>query len=391
MVYLDYNASSPCDPRVVEAMLPHLSDGAANPSSRHHRPGQDAAATVDRARAALAHRLGAASANEITFTSGATEANNLALLGLARARQTPGHIISQVTEHPSVLAPLEHLVASGWEVTVLGVDSAGLVRPAELERALRPDTVAVSLMLANNETGAIQPVAEVAALLGGHQALLHCDAAQAAGKLDIDLATLAVDLLTLSGHKMCGPKGVGALYLRRRSPPVRLAPLLHGGGQECGLRPGTVPVPLVAGLVRALEITIDERDQEAARVSALRDRLESTLVARLDGVTRNGPAACRLPGTCNLSFAGVDGTALLMSLRDLAVSTGSACTADHPEPSPVLRAMGVPRCLAAASLRFGLGRFTTGAEIELAIDRVVEEVTRLRSVHRGRTGRSVRE
>jgi len=377
-VYLDHNASTPCDPRVVEAMLPYLTERPANPSSRHHHAGRVAARAVEEARAVVARCLQAASPSEIVFTSGASEGNNLALKGAAAALASRGrHHVTQVSEHPSVLAPLSTLGRRGFEVTVVGVDRSGRVDLGRLASALRPDTVLVSVMLANNETGVVQPVAEVARLARSRGAVVHCDAAQGAGRLPVSVVELGVDLLTLSGHKVYGPKGVGALYVRRRQPPLRLEPLVEGGGQEGGLRAGTVNVPGVVGLARALELATAQLDEETSRLGRLRDRLEHGIRGRLEGVTVNG-APPRLAGTTNLSFASVDGAALLTALADLAVSTGAACSSGAPEPSPVLQAMGVPRELAAASLRFGVGRFTTEDEVDRAVERVVGEVTRLR-------------
>jgi cysteine desulfurase len=337
-----------------------------------------AAGAVEEARAAVARCLQAASAGEIVFTSGASEGNNLALKGAAAALASRGrHLVTQVSEHPSVLAPLATLGRRGFEVTVVEVDRAGRVDPGRLASVLRPDTVLVSVMLANNETGVVQPVEEVVRLARAVGAVVHCDAAQGVGRLPLRVADLGVDLLTLSGHKVYGPKGVGALYLRRRRPPLRLEPLVDGGGQEGGLRAGTVNVPGVVGLARALELATAGLAEEAARLARLRDRLEGSIRRQLDGVAVNGGPP-RLAGTTNLSFAGVDGPALLTALADLAVSTGAACSSGMPEPSAVLRAMGVPRELAAASLRFGVGRFTTEAEVDRAVERVVREVTRLR-------------
>ncbi len=385
VIYLDYNASTPCDPRVVEAMLPYLSGVFANPSSRNHGPGRDAFAALEEARATVARCLGACSATEIVFTSGASEGNNLALIGAATALATRRrHLVTQATEHPSVLEPLRHLAVSGWELSVIGVDGEGRVRLDELEAALRDDTALVSLMLANNETGTLQPVREAADLAHRRGALLHCDAAQGAGKIPFDIDALSADLLTVSGHKVYGPKGIGALHLRRRTPPLKLPPLIHGGGHESGLRSGTPNVPGAVALARALEIAEDGLANEAERVGALRDHLEDLILANVDRCTVNGSKAHRLAGTSNLSFAGIEGNALLASLPDVAVSTGSACASNHPEASPVLRAMGVGKALASASIRISLGRFTTDDEVDRAAQRISEEVARLRTLSRRR-------
>ena len=381
VIYLDYNASTPCDPRVVQAMHPYLTDTFANPSSRHHRPGRDAFTALEKARSTVASLLGAKSATEIVFTSGATEGNNLALMGIAGAQDRRGrHIVTQVTEHPSVLEPLAHLRKTGWEVTEIGVDSDGRIQLDELSDALRDDTVLVSLMLANNETGTLQPVARAAEMVRERGALIHCDAAQAVGKVAVDVAALNVDLLTLSGHKLYAPKGIGALFVRRSRPPLRLTPLARGGGHEYDLRSGTPNLPGAVALARALEIAGANLEAEMGRLADIRDRLETTVVGKLDGCSVNGSTTHRLPGTCNLSFAGIEGNALLASLPDLAVSTGSACTSAHSQASPVLLAMGVKPALAKASLRLSVGRFTTTNEVDRAAARIIDEVTRLRSI-----------
>jgi cysteine desulfurase len=312
------------------------------------------------------------------FTSGATEANNLALLGGAESDSTRRHLVTQATEHPSVLEPMRRLAARGWELTLIGVAGDGRIDLDELEAALRDDTVLVSLMLANNETGCIQPVARAAALAHLRGALLHCDAAQGPGKLPLDVAELGVDMLTVSGHKVYGPKGIGALYLRRQIAAPRTMSQIVGGGHERGLRSGTPNLPGAVGLARALEIARAELEAERQRIGALRDHFEQLVGGGLEGCSVNGAAAERLANTSNLSFAGIDGTALLASLPDLAVSTGSACASAHPEASAVLLAMGVPERLAAASIRVSLGRFTTAAEVERAAERLVREIVRLR-------------
>jgi len=380
-IYLDCNATTPCDPRVVEAMLPIMTGTFANPTTRNHRPGRDAATALERARATVDDLLGGRAASEIVFTAGATEANNLALLGIAEGLETRGrHLVSQSTEHASVLEPLAALARRGWEITLIGVDGRGRIRLDELEAALRDDTALVSLMLANNETGTIQPVAEAAAVARDRGALVHCDAAQAVGKVPVDLRKLDVDLLTLSAHKFYGPKGVGALWIRHRRPPIPVSAVIHGGGQESGLRSGTPNVPGAVGMARAMELVADEGDAERMRVAALRDRLEGAILGAVDGSFRNGDVANRLPNTCNISFAWVEVNALLASLPDLAVNTGSACASVHPEASPVLLAMGIPEELAGSSLRLSLGRFTTGDEVDRAASRITEEIARLREM-----------
>jgi cysteine desulfurase len=382
VIYLDHNASTPCDQRVVDAMLPYFGEVFANPSSRNHGPGREAFTVLEAARATVARCLGARSATEVVWTSGASEANNLAVIGAANALgERRRHLVTQATEHPSVLEPLRWLEAHGWDLSVVGVDGDGRILLDELDDAVRDDTAVVSLMLANNETGTIQPVREAAEIAHHRGALLHCDAAQGAGKIAFDVEGLGADLLTISGHKVYGPKGVGALYLRRRTPPLRLKPVLHGGGHEGGLRSGTPNLPGAVGLARALEIAQEELSEDAARTAALRDRLESRITAALDGCTANASGADRLPGTSNLSFAGIEGNALLASLPDLAISTGSACASSHPDASPVLRAMGISKQLASASIRVSLGRCSTAGEVDRAAQRIIEEVVRLRSLN----------
>jgi len=381
VIYLDCNATTPCDPRVVEEMLPFMTTTFANPTTRNHRPGRDAATALERARATVDRFLGGAAPSEVVFTAGATEANNLALLGAAEALADRGrHIISQTTEHASVIEPLMALARRGWDVTLVGVDARGVIDLDELASAIRDDTVLVSLMLANNETGTIQPIAEAAALVRERGALVHCDAAQAIGKIPVDVAGCGVDLVTSSAHKFYGPKGVGALWIRHRRPPIGLDTVFFGGGQEGGLRSGTPNVPGAVGMARAMEIAVKATAAEAERIGALRDRLEGSILAAVDGSSRNGHPDHRLPNTANISVEGVEINALLASLPDLALNTGSACTSAHPEPSPVLRAMGIPDDLAGSSLRLSLGRFTTKDEVDRATARIIEEASRLRQL-----------
>jgi len=383
VIYLDYNASTPCDPRVVEAMQPYFGGVFANPSSRGHQPGREAFTALEDARSTVAASLGARSPTEIVFTSGATEANNLAIFGAARSATARGrHLVTQTTEHPSVLEVFRALRDDGWDVTELGVDHDGRLRIDELEAALRGDTVLISLMFANNETGTVQPVREVTELAHDRGVFIHCDAAQGVGKVKVDVAELDVDLLSLSGHKLYAPKGIGALYVRRSSRPLKLQPHVHGGGHEGGLRSGTPNLPGAVALARALEIAGAEVADEGPRIAALRDRLEESIIDGIGDCRVNGSLEHRLPGTSNISFAGIDGNALLASLPDVAVSSGSACTSSHPEASPVLLAMGVRPDLAKASLRLSLGRFSTDGEIERAAERIIEEVSRLRGLRR---------
>jgi cysteine desulfurase len=381
IIYLDHAASTPCDPRVVEAMLPWFSERFANPASRGHRAGRQAADAVATARAAVAEALGAEGTAEIVFTAGATESNTLALRGVAtHGNVRRRHLVTQVTEHPSVLAPMRRLEREGFRLTVLGVAPDGRIDPQRVADAVTDDTLLVSLMLANHETGTLQPVDAVAGAARAAGALMHCDASQAVGKIPVDVGTLGVDLLTFSGHKMYGPKGVGGLWIGSRARGSGLRPVLEGGGQEQGLRSGTVNVPAVVGLARALELALEAMAVESVRVAGLRDGLERTVLDGLDRAWVNGAVQARLPTTTNLTFAGVDGNALVASLPELAVSTGAACGSDRPEPSAVLRAMGIPRHLANASLRISAGRFTTTEEVEVAARRIVAEVERLRAM-----------
>jgi len=377
-IFLDFNSTTPVDPRVVEAMAPLWHTHFGNPSSSTHAFGWAAARLVEDARARLASGLGA-TPEEVVFTSGATEADNLAIKGVAALLRSRGsHLVTVATEHRAVLDPCRALERDGYAVTVLPVERDGTLEPAQVVAALRPDTTLVSVMLANNETGVLLPVARIAAACRERGVLVHTDATQAVGRVPVDVGALDVDLLSFSAHKLYGPKGVGALYVRRRRPRLRLVPLLDGGGHEQGLRSGTLNAPGIVGFARALELCLADREVEAARLAALRDHLSGRLAAELGGVAENGASGARLPNTVNLSFAGVDGAALLASLSGLAVSSGSACTSADPKPSHVLLAMGVPPHLAAASLRFSLGRPTTAAEVDAAADLVVREVRRLR-------------
>lgn len=375
-IYLDYNATTPVDERVLEAMLPAFTQHFGNAASRTHPYGWAAARLVERARETLARTLGGLP-DEFIFTSGATEANNLALKGVVAARGgRPCHVITCATEHKAVLDPCRRLTReSGVELTVLPVDRRGRLDPVRLEEALRPHTVLVSLMLANNETGTLQPVAEVAAVCRQKGVLVHTDATQAVGKIPVQVGQLGVDLLSLSAHKFYGPKGIGALWRRRG---VALAPLLDGGGHEQGLRSGTLPVPLIVGLARALELANENLEEEGRRLAELRDELRRRLVEELPGVEENGDPERRLPNTLNLTFHGVEGNALLAHLPGLAVSSGSACTSADPSPSHVLLAMGRSKAEAQASLRFSLGRPTTLGEVERAAEMVREALARLR-------------
>lgn len=388
-VYMDNHATTRVDPRVVEAMLPFFTEHYGNAGSTSHPFGWDAKDAVDAARESIAKSIGASS-REIVFTSGATESNNLAIRGVAeRGRRKGNHIVSVTTEHKAMLDPLARLSRRGFEVTLIPVEQAGnpyagRITAGQVADAIRDDTILVSVMLANNEIGVIQPLAEIAAVCKERGVLLHCDATQAVGKMPVNVERLQVDLLSFSAHKIYGPKGIGALYVRRRAPQVRLEPQIDGGGQEGGARSGTLNVPGIIGFAKALELCLEELPAEAERLRMLRDRLYHGLIENLSDVQLNGPLlsepGLRLPGNLNCSFTYVDGEALMMSMRDLAVSSGSACTSANPEPSHVLRALGLSDDLTRASLRFGLGRFNTEEEVDFAIDRVAESVQRLRKM-----------
>lgn len=373
-VYLDYNATTPLDPRVLEAMMPALTTDFGNAASRSHPFGWRAEARVKEAREAVAEALGGRP-EEVVFTSGATESNALALLGAARAAREKGdHVVTSTIEHKAVLEAAGALEREGFRVTYVPPGPDGTTSPEALREALEPGTVLVSVMAANNEIGTLNPIAEIGALCKDRGVLFHTDAAQAFGKVPLDVTAAGADLVSLSAHKLCGPKGVGALWVRSKGPRVRILPLTFGGGHERGLRPGTLNVPGIVGLGAAARIARSEREAEAARVSALRDRLHAGIASRVPSVRLNGHPERRLPGTLNLSFEGVDGEGLLVALRDLAVSSGSACTSASPEPSHVLRGIGVPERLARASIRFSLGRFTTAEEVDVAVETVGRSV-----------------
>ncbi len=380
-VYLDYHATTPVDPRVLDAMLPYFCDKFGNAASRQHAFGWAAEEAVERARGQVAQLIGARP-REIIFTSGATESDNLAIKGVLEFYRSRGdHIVTAATEHKAVLdtcAALER--ADRARVTYLPVDRYGLVDPEDVRKAITERTVLVTIMHANNEVGTIAPIAEIGKIARERGIFFHTDAAQSVGKVPVSVDTLQVDLLSLSGHKIYGPKGIGALYVRSRERRVRLEPLIHGGGHERGLRSGTLNVPGIVGLGAACALCAAEMEIEQQRVLALREKLRERIASALDGVHLNGHPVQRLPGNLNLSFAYVEGESLLMALSDVAVSSGSACTSATLEPSHVLRAMGIPDSLAHASIRFGLGRFTTEEEVEYAAERVVHEVKRLRKM-----------
>lgn len=376
-VYLDNHATTPLDPRVLEEMLPYLQGKFGNAASRSHLYGWEASKAVDLARQQVAS-LVKAEPDEIMFTSGATESDNLAIKGVAEARRERGrHLVTVITEHRAVLDSCKHLEGRGFEVTRLPVDSDGLIDLDRFRSSLRADTILATIMMANNETGVLQPSAEIGAICRERGILFHTDAAQAVGKVPLDVTKQSIDLLSISAHKLYGPKGVGALYVRK-DPDVRLEPQVHGGGQERGLRSGTLNTPGIVGLGKACHLAEHGLPEESCRIAGLRNRLRDRIASELDGVFINGSWQERLPGNLNVSFAGVEGEDLLTALDDIAVSSGAACTSDHKEPSSVLRALGLSDELAQASLRFGLGRFTTQAEVDFASNRVVETVRQLR-------------
>jgi cysteine desulfurase len=389
-VYLDNQATTRVDPRVVDAMLPYFEAKYGNAGSVNHIFGWEAAEAAKQSAAQIAAALGARP-QEIIFTSGATESNNLAIFGVAGTRRRRGnHIVSVVSEHKAVLDPLAHLKGRDFEVTLLPVADQksqwpGSITAEAVADAIRDDTALVSVMMANNETGVIQPLAEIGALCKERGVLLHTDAAQAVGKIPVDVQQLGVDLLSFSGHKIYGPRGIGALYVRRREPHVRLEPQIFGGGQQLGLRSGTLNVPAIVGLAKAVALCGEEMESETQRLAGLRDNLFEKLSNRLSGVVLNGPPLgdrqMRLAGNLNVQFAYVDGEALMMSTGGvLAVSSGSACTSADPEPSHVLRALGLSDDAVRSSVRFGLGRFTTEADIEFALEEITSTVTRLRKL-----------
>jgi len=377
---MDNHATTRVDPRVVQAMLPCFDTEFGNAASRTHVFGWRAEEAVTRARTQIARMIGA-DPKEIIFTSGATESNNLAIFGAFEALKSSGdHIVTGATEHNAVLDPVARLQSRGGRVTILPVDRYGRVDPGDVRRAVTDRTILVSLMFANNEVGTIHPIADIGALCREKGILFHSDAAQAIGKVPADVQALGIDLLSMSAHKTYGPKGIGALYVRRKNPRVVLEPILFGGGHERGLRSGTLNVPGIVGFGEALRIAAAEMPEESRRLRALRDRLHEGITARLDDVMLNGHPVERLPNNLNLSFAHVEGEALMTALDDIAVSSGSACTSANREPSHVLRAMGRSDDQAVTSIRFGLGRFNTPEEVDYVTERVEGAVARLRAI-----------
>lgn len=379
-IYLDNHATTPVDPRVLEAMLPYFSEKFGNAASHSHSFGWAADEAVKIAREQVAALIGA-NANEIIFTSGATESDNLAIKGAAEAyREKGNHIITAVTEHKAVLDSCKHLAKCGYRVTYLRVRQDGLIDLDDLRRAMDDKTILVTIMAANNEIGVLQPIAEIGKLCHERGVVFHTDAAQAVAKIPINVNKQNVDLLSISAHKMYGPKGMGALYVRSKDPAVRLSAIIDGGGHEHGMRSGTLNVPGIVGLGKACAIASEEMPKEACHLAGLRNRLRDKIMSRLEHVYINGSMEYRLPGNLNLGFANVDGEALMLGFNDIAVSSGAACTSAKLEPSYVLKALGCEDTLAQSSIRFGLGRFNTEAEVDYVADRVVETVQSLREL-----------
>jgi cysteine desulfurase len=377
---MDNHATTPLDPRVLEAMMPYLTTVFGNAASRNHSFGWEAEAAVEKAREQVAKLIGA-TAKEIIFTSGATESNNLAIKGIAEMyRERGNHIITQVTEHKATLDTCKRLEKYGYRVTYLPVKADGLIDLEDLKRAMDDKTILVTIMIANNEIGVVQPVAEIGKLCHERGVIFHTDGVQAAGKIPVDVNAMNIDALSLSAHKIYGPKGVGALYVRRRNPRVQISEQINGGGHERGMRSGTLNVPGIVGLGKACEIAREEMASEARRLSALRDKLKVKLENSLDYIHVNGSMENRLPGNLNVSFVYVEGESLLMGINDVAVSSGSACTSATLEPSYVLKALGLGDDVAHSSIRFGLGRFNSEAEVEYVSDKVIDVVQKLREL-----------
>lgn len=379
-IYFDNNSTTRTDPRVVDAMIPYFTEKFGNAASRSHAYGWEAEGAVEDARAQIADLIGAGP-KEIIFTSGATESNNLAIKGVAAMYKKKGnHIITAATEHKAVLDPCKRLERDGYQITILPVDQYGRIDLQQLRDAMTDKTILVSIMAANNEIGTLQPITEIGKLCKEKGVLFHTDAVQAVGKVPVDVEAMGIDLLSLTGHKLYGPKGIGALYVRKKDPRVRLDAMIDGGGHERGMRSGTLPVPLIVGLGSACDFARREMPTESERLLKLRERLRTGIMNQLPETYLNGHPTERLPGNCNISFAYVEGEGLMMGIKNLAVSSGSACTSASLEPSYVLRALGVGDELAHSSIRFGLGRFNTEEEVDYAIDLVVREVSRLREM-----------
>ena len=379
-IYMDYQATTPMDPRVLEAMIPYFTDKFGNAASRNHSYGWEAEEAVENAREILARAIGGTK-REIVFTSGATESNNIALKGIAEMYASKGnHIITVKTEHPAILDTAAHLGREGKDITYLPVGQDGLIDLYELRKAITDKTILISIMAVNNEIGVIQPMAEIGKIAREYGVLFHTDATQAVGKIPIDVNAMNIDLMSFTAHKVYGPKGVGALYVRRKNPRVRCAPLIDGGGHERGMRSGTLNVPGIVGFGKAVELAMTEMDSENKRLTGLRNRLNNLIMGQLDHVYLNGHPDLRLPGNLNISFAYVEGESLLMEMSDVALSSGSACTSSTLDASHVLSALGVAEELAHSSIRFGMGRFTTEEEIDYVGNKIVGAVNRLREM-----------
>jgi cysteine desulfurase len=379
-IHLDNHATTPMDPEVLQTMLPYFTDVFGNAASRNHEFGWTAEAAVEKARTQVAKLIGATD-KEIIFTSGATESDNLALLGVAEMYKEKGrHIITSTIEHKAILDACHHLETKGFTITQLPVDKYGMVTADVVKAAIRPDTILVSIMAANNEIGTINPIAEIGKVCRDHGVFFHTDAVQALGKVEINVEKMNIDLLSISAHKIYGPKGIGALYVRRKNPRVRLSPIIHGGGHERGMRSGTLNVTGIVGFGKACELAQKNMASEVERIKRLRDKLWDGIRSQLDEVYLNGHPTERVANNLNVSFAFVEGESLMMGMKELAVSSGSACTSASLEPSYVLKAIGVGEDLAHTSIRFGLGRFTTEEEIDYTIDKVVTTVKKLRDL-----------
>jgi cysteine desulfurase len=380
-IFMDNHSTTPMDPRVLEAMLPYFVEKFGNSASRNHAFGWEAEEAVENARKQIAHLIHADS-KEIVFTSGATESDNLAIKGVGEMYHEKGdHIITSSTEHRAVLDTCKALESKrGVKVTYLPVDKAGMVSPEDVRNAITEKTILITIMMANNEIGTINPIKDIGKVAKEKGILFHCDATQGVGKIPVDVQDMGIDLMSFSAHKLYGPKGVGALYVRKKAPRVRIAAQMDGGGHERGMRSGTLPVPMIVGFGKAVELCEQEMPTESKRLSAMRDRLQIAITGKLEEVYLNGHPTQRLPNNLNLSFAYVEGESLLMGLKEIALSSGSACTSATLEPSYVLRALGVGSDLAHSSIRFGLGRFNTDEEVDYTAKRIIEVVTKLREM-----------
>ncbi len=380
LIYMDNHATTPVDKRVVDAMLPYFTDKFGNPASRQHKFGWIAEEAVESSRNMIA-KLFNADAKEIYFTSGATESNNLAIKGIAEAYSSKGrHIITCVTEHKSVIDTCRRLEKSGFRITYLPVDEFGIIDLDDLKKAISPETILVSIMTANNEIGTLQDIFQIGNICRQNDLFFHTDATQAVGKIKFDLKSSNIDMLSFSGHKIYGPKGIGGLYIRDRKPKIKLEPQMDGGGHERGLRSGTLNVPAIVGLAYAVKISIDELEEEQARIEKLRDKMQNAFFSNLDDVYLNGHPSKRIFNNLNMSFMYVEDSALMMSIKEIAVSSGSACSTAQPQPSHVLKALGLSEDRRHSAIRFGLGRFNTEEEVDYVINRVIETVKALRKL-----------